>query len=149
VPIIELTYTEGALDATARAELPAKLAAAHLKAERAPDTDFFRSVSWTLVNELPADCVHTANGQADKPQFLVQVTTPDGALSDRRREELVKEATALILEAAGLPEEDGLNVFIIHNAVPEGSWGAAGNVVHFEALREAAKAEREKAEAAV
>jgi hypothetical protein len=28
--------------------------------------------------------------------------------------------------------------------VPEGNWGAGGQVVHFEQLREAAKAEREQ-----
>jgi hypothetical protein len=32
---------------------------------------------------------------------------------------------------------------LIHD-VPEGSWGAGGQVVHFEQLRAAAKAEREK-----
>ena len=55
------------------------------------------------MHELPADAVHTADGQAEKPQFIVEVTMPEGALSDRRRGEMVGEATELIVEAAGLP----------------------------------------------
>ena len=147
MPKIDFTYTAGALDATAKAELPGKLAAALLRAERAPDTEFFRSISWTHVHELPADAVHTADGQSEKPQFVLEVTTPQGALSDRRRAEMVKEATDLVVEAAGLAPEDSLNVWVLHREINEGSWGAAGNVIQFEQLKAAALAEREKAEA--
>jgi phenylpyruvate tautomerase PptA (4-oxalocrotonate tautomerase family) len=66
-------------------------------------------------------------------------------MSDRRREEMTKEMTAQVLDAAGLTPEDGIRVWILMHEVPEGSWGAGGGVVRFEALREAAKAEREAA----
>ena len=147
MPRIDFTFTAGALDADAKAELPGKLAAALLRAERAPDTEFFRSISWTHVHELPADSVHTADGPAEKPQFIVEVTTPEGALSDRRRAEMVTEATELVVEAAGLAPEDAINVWVMCREINEGSWGAAGNVIKFEELAAAAKAEREKAEA--
>jgi phenylpyruvate tautomerase PptA (4-oxalocrotonate tautomerase family) len=143
MPKIDLTYPAGALDADAKAELPGKLAAALLRAERAPDTEFFRSISWTHVHELPADAVHTADGQAEKPQFIVEVTTPEGALSDRRRGEMAADATDLIVEAAGLAEEDKLNVWVLMREINEGSWAAAGNVIQFEQLKAAAKAQRE------
>jgi phenylpyruvate tautomerase PptA (4-oxalocrotonate tautomerase family) len=38
-------------------------------------------------------------------------------------------------------------VWVLIHEVPEGNWGAAGQIVRFEQLRAAAKAEREKAEA--
>ena len=88
-------------------------------------------------------------GQCEKPTFKIDVTTPEGALSDRRREELVVEATRLVREAAGISEEEALRVFVLMHEVAEGSWGAGGHVIRFEQLREAAKAEREKAEDAV
>ena len=38
-------------------------------------------------------------------------------------------------------------MWVIWHEVPEGSWGAGGQVIEFEALRAAASAEREKAPA--
>ncbi len=73
-----------------------------------------------------------------KPVFRVNISVPEGALSDRRKQELVSEATRVISEAAGLTDQDGLRVWVIIRDVPEGNWGAAGNIVHFEQLRQAA-----------
>ena len=78
------------------------LAALLLKWEGAPDNEFFRSVAWTYLHELPAGAQTTA--QDDAPRFRVDVRVPVGALSDRRKAGLVQEATALVLEAAGLGE---------------------------------------------
>jgi phenylpyruvate tautomerase PptA (4-oxalocrotonate tautomerase family) len=147
MPFMEITYPQGALSAEARATLAEELTTILLRAERAPDTEFFRNVTWLYTNELPADSVHAAGVPVQAPTFKLDVTTPQGALSDRRRKELVAEATSAIREAAGIPEQEGLRVWVLCHEVAEGSWGAAGNVVEFEALRAAAKAEREKAPA--
>jgi phenylpyruvate tautomerase PptA (4-oxalocrotonate tautomerase family) len=77
--------------------------------------------------------------------FRVQVTVPQGALSERRKQELVAEATRTLSEKAGLTEADGLRVWVLINEVPDGNWGAAGNIVQFARLRAAAAAEREGA----
>jgi phenylpyruvate tautomerase PptA (4-oxalocrotonate tautomerase family) len=147
MPKIDLTYSAGALSPEAKAELPGKLAATLLKWEKAPDTEFFRSISWTHVNELAADATHDANGADAPSHFIVDVTTPQGALSDRRRAELTKEMTEQVIEAAGLTPDDAIRVWILMHEVAEGSWGAAGGIIRFEQLREAAKAEREQAPA--
>ena len=144
MPKIDLTFSAGALSAEAKAELPAKLAATLLKWEKAPDTEFFRSISWTHVHELAPDSTHDANGADAPSHFTVDVTTPQGALSDRRRAELAKEMTEQVLEAAGLSAEgDGIRVWVLMHEVAEGSWAAAGGVVRFEQLREAAREQRE------
>ena len=145
MPKIDLTYSAGALSPEAKAELPGQLARTLLKWEKAPDTEFFRSISWTHVHELAADSTHDGNGPDAPPHFVLDVTTPQGALSDRRRGELAKEMTEQVLEAAGLTAEDAIRVWVLMHEVPEGSWGAAGGIVQFEQLREAAKAERASA----
>jgi phenylpyruvate tautomerase PptA (4-oxalocrotonate tautomerase family) len=147
MPIFELTYPEGALTADARSKLMEDLTTALLKAERAPDTDFFRSVTWSYVHELPAGSVHAAGQPVDAPTFKIDVTTPEGALSDRRREELVADATAIVREAAGIADEDALRVWVLLHEVAEGSWGAGGQVIRFQQLREIAKSQRETAAA--
>ena len=73
------------------------------------------------------------------------MTTPEGALSDRRRKELVEEATSLVREAAGIPEEEALRVWVLMHEVAEGSWGAGGQVIQFKQLREIAANERKQA----
>lgn len=145
MPIFEITYPEGALEPEAREQLLEDLTTALLRAERAPDTEFFRNVTWSYIHELPAGHVRAAGKPVDKPTFRIDVTTPQGALSDRRRQELTVEATRLVREAAGIPEEEALRVWVLMHEVAEGSWGAGGNVVQFEQLRQAAKAQREQA----
>ena len=145
MPIFEVTYPQGALTPDARSKLMEELTTVLLRAERAPDTEFFRNVTWSYVHELPDNGVHAAGRPVADPTFKVDVTTPEGALSDRRREELVAEATRVVREAAGIGEEDALRVWVLLHEVAEGSWGAGGQIIHFEQLREMAKGEREAA----
>jgi phenylpyruvate tautomerase PptA (4-oxalocrotonate tautomerase family) len=144
VPIFEVTYPEGALSPDNRSKLMEDLTTVLLRAERAPDTDFFRGITWSYVHELPEGAVHAGGRPVTEPTFKIEVTTPEGALSDRRREELVAEATKVVREAAGLGEEDALRVWVLMHEVPEGRWGAGGQVIRFQQLLEAAKAEREQ-----
>jgi phenylpyruvate tautomerase PptA (4-oxalocrotonate tautomerase family) len=145
MPLIDLYVPADALAPGARTELVDELTTVLLRAERAPDTQFFRDITWAYVHEFSEGQIHTAGQPAAKPVFRVQVTVPQGALSDRRKQELVSEATRAISEKVGLSEADGLRVWVLINEVPDGNWGAAGNIVQFEMLRQAAAAEREQA----
>ena len=149
MPIFEVTYPEGALSSDARSKLMEDLTTALLRAERAPDTEFFRSITWSYVHELPQGSVLAGGQPVTAPTFRIDVTTPEGALSDRRREELVAAATRVVNEAAGLGEEDGLRVWVLMHEVPEGRWGAGGQIIRFQQLLELARGEREKAGAGV
>jgi len=75
----------------------------------------------------------------------VQVTVPEGALSDRRKGIAVDSFNQAILRAAGLDESEGIRVWTVIREVPDGNWGAAGQQVRYQQLVEAAAAEREKA----
>jgi phenylpyruvate tautomerase PptA (4-oxalocrotonate tautomerase family) len=145
MPMMDLTFPEGALAPEARAELIEELTTVLLRAERAPDGQFFRDITWVYVHELPADAVLAAARPVGQPTFRLQVTIPGGALSDRRKQELVENATTAILNAAGMESTDALRVWVLINEVPDGNWGAAGQVVRFEQLRQAAALEREAA----
>jgi len=146
VPVFELTYPEGALDPETREQLLDDLTTAVLRAERAPDTEFFRSITWSYVHELPAGSVRVGGRPVERPSFKIDVTTPQGGLSDSRRQEFIEEATRLIRAAAGIGEGDALRIWVLMHEVAEGSWGAGGRVIHSEQLRRAAQAEREKTE---
>ena len=148
MPVFEITYPQGALEPEARAKLMDELTDTILRAEKAPLNDFFRSITWGFVHERPAESVIAGGRPADKPVFKLVVTTPQGALSARRREQLTVEATKLVLDAAGLSDEDAIRVFVLMHEVAEGSWGAAGQIIQFEQLRGMARKQQEQAEPA-
>ena len=66
-----------------------------------------------------------------------------------RREDIPLLFLQLIREAAGIPHEEALRVWVLMHDVPEGRWGAGGQVIRFQQLLELAKAEREQSEQAV
>jgi phenylpyruvate tautomerase PptA (4-oxalocrotonate tautomerase family) len=145
MPKLDITIPAGVLSDEARRELPETLGATLLHWEGAPDTEFFRSITWAHLNELPAEAIRTPDGEAE-PHIVVDVTVPQGALSDRRKAGLVDQATADVLGAVGWDDEAALRVWVLIHEVPEGNWGAGKQIIRFEQLKEAARAEREKAE---
>lgn len=140
MPMIQLTLPAGVLAAETRRTLQKTLAATLLKWEGAPDTAFFRALAWSRVDEVPEGGLITAEDEL--PRFRVDVTVPQGALSDRRKEGLIKEVTADVLAAAGLTEADALRVWVLIHEQPEGTWGAGGQVVRFAELAALAKGQR-------
>ncbi len=145
MPLMDLTYPAGALSADTLDGLSEELTTVLLRAERAPDTDFFRTITWLHVHELPRSSVRAAGRPVPEPVFRLDVTVPDGALSDRRKQELVVEATRVISAAAGLGEADAPRIWVLIREVPDGNWGAAGQVIRFEQLRQMAAGERDQA----
>jgi phenylpyruvate tautomerase PptA (4-oxalocrotonate tautomerase family) len=143
MPKLDLTIPADTLSDDAKQELTRELGATLLHWEGAPDTGFFRSITWGHLHELPAEAIQTPDGVAE-PHAVLEVTVPAGALSERRKAGLVEDATKLILDATGWGPEAGIRVWVMIRDVPDGNWGAAGQVVQFEQLREAAKAEREQ-----
>ena len=147
MPMIEVTYPKGAIAPDARETMLEELATRLLAAERAPDTDFFRSITWVYANEIDAGQLAVGGRPGGEPRFRVQITVPEGALSDRRKGILVESVNEAVLSAAELPESEGLRVWTLIRDVPDGNWGAAGQQVRYQQLVEAAAAEREGAAA--
>ena len=145
MPMLELTYPKGAITSDAREELLEELATKMLEAEKAPDTEFFRSITWVYANEIEPEMLAVGGRLGGEPRFRVQVTVPEGALSDRRKGILVDSFNEAVLKAAGLDAGEGIRVWTIIREVTDGNWGAAGQQVRYQQLVEAASAEREKA----
>ena len=144
MPMIDFTYPKGAIAPDAREELLEELATKMLEAEKAPDTEFFRSITWVYANEIEPEGLAIGGRPGGEPRFRVQVTVPDGALSDRRKGILVDSFNQAVLRAAGLEESEGIRVWTVIREIPDGNWGAAGQQVRYKQLVETAAAEREK-----
>ncbi|MGY0055254.1 tautomerase family protein [Streptomyces sp. LZ34] len=140
MPMIRLTVLSGALTEEGRRTIQRELAAVLLRWEGAPDTAFFRAQAWGYLIELPKGAQTTA--EDDAPRFLVEVTVPQGALSERRKAGLVEDATKTVLDAAGLPADDALRVWVLVHEQPDGTWGAGGSVFRYTDLVALAKKQR-------
>ena len=140
MPMIRLTVPPASLTEEGRKSVQRDLAAVLTRWEGAPDTAFFRAQAWSYLVELPEGAQTTA--EDDAPRFLVDVTVPQGALSDRRKAGLVEDATKTVLTAAGLASEDALRVWVLVHEQPEGTWGAGGSVIRYADLVALAKGQR-------
>ncbi|MGX9671915.1 tautomerase family protein [Mycobacterium sp. HM-7] len=143
MPMIQLTLPAELLDDVTRRRLQKTLAATLLKWEGAPDTAFFRAQAWCRIDEVPGDSFLAL--EDDLPRVRVDVTVPAGALSQRRKDGLVKEVTEQVLDAAGFPATEALRVWVLIHDQPEGTWGAGGTVIRFQELK--AKAQSSAAQA--
>jgi phenylpyruvate tautomerase PptA (4-oxalocrotonate tautomerase family) len=143
MPMIRLTAPAGSLPEPGRATVQKNLAAVLLRWEGAPDTALFRASAWSYLIELPEGAQTTA--EDDRPRFLVEVTVPQDALSQRRKAGLAADVTATVLDAAGLGQDDALRVWVLIHEQPEGTWAAGGNVIHYADLIAMAKQERRDA----
>ncbi|WP_075731529.1 tautomerase family protein [Streptomyces acidiscabies] len=140
MPMIRLTVPAGALTEEGRASIQRDLAGVLLRWEGAPDTAFFRAQAWSYLIELPEGAQVTAEDTA--PRFLVEVTVPQGALSERRKAGLVEEATRTVLGAAGLPQDEAPRVWVLVHEQADGTWGAGGSVVRYADLVALAKGDQ-------
>ncbi|MFD7403350.1 4-oxalocrotonate tautomerase family protein [Streptomyces sp. NPDC059866] len=140
MPMIRLTAPTGSLTEQGRTTIQRDLAAVLLRWEGAPDTAFFRAQAWSYLVELPESAQTTA--EDDAPRFLVEVTVPQGALSERRKAGLVEDATKTVLAAAGLTADDALRVWVLVHEQPDGTWGAGGSVIRYADLVALAKGQR-------
>jgi len=144
MPMIRLSVPHGALTDQGRKSVQRDLAAVLMRWEGAPDTDFFRAQAWSYLDELPEGAQITAADE--EPRFLVRVTVPEGALSERRRAGLVQDATKVVLDAAGLPEEQALRVWVLVDEQPDGTWGAGGSILRFADLKAMAGGQKQAEE---
>jgi phenylpyruvate tautomerase PptA (4-oxalocrotonate tautomerase family) len=143
MPALDLTIPAGTFTPEQQTALVDELTTVMLSAEGAPNTDFFRSITCVMVHEAS---IYPSGRPVTEPVFRLVASVPAGALSDRRKGVLVTEATRAISAAAGLGESDGLRVWVIVNEVPEypsPPARAAGDIVHFEQLRQIAERERD------
>lgn len=141
MPMIDLTYPEGALGAEQRAEAVEKLTAALLRNEGASDNEQTQAMSWTVVHELPAHALNVGGTPAERPVYRIEITVPAGTLlqgpgpvGTQSRRSLVREATEIVLAAEGTEYSDAEagRVYCLVREVSDGYWGGMGTTFRME-----------------
>jgi phenylpyruvate tautomerase PptA (4-oxalocrotonate tautomerase family) len=141
MPMIDLTFPEGALSEEALDGLADSLMRALLRSEHVPEDNAARElVSWVHMHELPARRIYAGARrlEAGEPFFRLDISIPAGVVGADDKAAFIAEATRLVLEAAGADADDreaAARVWILYREVP-GGWGASGRLL---SLRQIAK----------
>ena len=153
MPMIDLTYPQGALDPDDRDEAVERLTEALLRLEGAPVNDQTRAMSWVFVHELSPAAVYVAGRQAEPPMlpiYRVWITVPEGTLLDgpgpvatMQRSQLFREVTEILLgaEGTGYSDADAARVYCLVRPVRDGNWGGLGSIFRIEDISAFANAD--------
>lgn len=124
MPYLQIIAAQDTLDKTGQDALISRVSNAILKAERAEiDDPAAQSLVWAHFLALPQSAVYVGGEVIDEPPLRIAVTTPEGALTDRTREELVSEIGDIVNDIVG-PFEGRLNHWAMLYEVEDGNWGA-------------------------
>lgn len=152
MPMIDLTFPEGALNLKSQADLADQLTAALLRNEGAPDNERTRAMTWTYLHESAPGEMYIGGQPADLPVYRVLITVPEGTLlhgpgpvGATARRNLVGEVTDIVLAAEGAPptRADRGRVYCLVQEISDGYWGALGSTIRMEDIASIASSELE------
>jgi phenylpyruvate tautomerase PptA (4-oxalocrotonate tautomerase family) len=135
MPFVELFVPKGSLDQDHQQKVGERLVSEVMLAEGAPDTEAARDISWLVINEIDAWFVGGRRlPEGEKPKYVVRVGVPAGSMNDDKRADIVKRVTRVLADADEDPTRfaDPGTAWVHINEVPEGNWGARGEIVRIE-----------------
>lgn len=137
MPLIQVIAPEGALNKKAQNTLMSRISNAVLKAEHAPiESSGAQSLVWAYYTEQAEGTVYVGGKNLNKSPLRIAITTPEDALNDRTRKELIAAIGIIIDETIGRFEER-LNHWTMLYEINDGSWGGAGQVFRLSDIQTA------------
>lgn len=145
MPLIQVEASEGALNKNDQDALMFGISNAVLTAERAPIADAgAQSLVWAYYNEIPLGSIYVGGKNIEQAPLRIAITTPDGALNDDTRADLVAEIGKIVDDIVG-PYDGHLNHWTMLYDLAEKHWSGNGQIFSFEAIKDAMKIKTTKA----
>jgi phenylpyruvate tautomerase PptA (4-oxalocrotonate tautomerase family) len=125
MPMIDVYAAEGIFPPGCERRLGESLTLALLRAEgvATPAPTHLNNTGFYL-HVMPSERVQTA-GSANARTVRVQVITPPAVLTRDGQRQLVKDATAIVAETTGDPEQ-AARTWVLLSEAADGGWGIAG-----------------------
>ena len=129
MPMLDAYIPAGALSAMAEERLLAHLTDILIVNEGAdPTNPQVRSIAWLFVHR--PESVYVAGAPAEAPRYRFVASVPEGQYDAERRQAMVAAITEAVLDAEeGAHERDPARVWVFTPEIPDGTWGALGNIV--------------------
>jgi phenylpyruvate tautomerase PptA (4-oxalocrotonate tautomerase family) len=127
--MLDAYIPQGALTTDAEERLMATLTDLLITHEGAdPTNERVRSIAWLFLHR-PAE-VFVAGAKADAPRYRFVASVPEGQYDPERRQAMVQSITDAVLDAEnGAHERDPSRVWVFTPEIPDGTWGALGQIV--------------------
>ena len=139
MPIMDVRYPAGRLDAAGRKARAERLTDVMIAMEGGADTEGGRAFATVLLTEVAAGCWFVG-GQADGTHvspsgaFLVHVSIPEGYMDQAHKSGVQADVTAAILATIGVASADAHSVQVILDEVGEGNWAAGGRTISLASI---------------
>jgi phenylpyruvate tautomerase PptA (4-oxalocrotonate tautomerase family) len=129
MPMLDAYIPADALTPAAERQLLAQLTDLLITHEGAdPTNPQVRSIAWLFVHR--PDAVYVAGQPADAPRYRFIASVPEGQYDSDRRQAMVHSITEAVLDAEdGAYERDPARVWVFTPEIPDGTWGALGQIV--------------------
>jgi phenylpyruvate tautomerase PptA (4-oxalocrotonate tautomerase family) len=128
MPMLDAFIPEGALDPKAEAQLLSELTEILIRLEGIdPNNERARAVTWIFLHRPQ---VFVAGSPSASPRYRFITSVPEGQYNDEARKAVVQEVTEAVARAESSPfEEVSQRVWVFPTEVPDGLWGARGQVL--------------------
>ena len=136
MPLMDVRYAAGALDAKSKADLARRLTDVLIKMEGGAGTRGGRAFAWVFFTAFAAD-EWWVGGRTDAEyvtapgKFLVHIWIPEGYMSQTHKNEVHAWVAGAIEDATGVNAPGG-SILTIINEVTEGDWGDGGRPISLE-----------------
>jgi len=141
MPIMNVRYPAGRLDASSKADLAQRLTDVLVRMEGGANTEGGRGFAWVLFTEVAAEdwwIGGRTDGRFVSPpgQFLVHVSIPEGYMNTAHKNEVHAWVTQAIVATAGSGDAKSAaaSVLVIIDEVTEGNWGCGGHAIHLASI---------------
>jgi phenylpyruvate tautomerase PptA (4-oxalocrotonate tautomerase family) len=140
MPVLQVYFPAGSLIDERKAALALRLTEVLLTMEGGANTSGGRAFATVLFTEV-AKSDWWVGGSTDSTyvvppgKFLVRVSVPEGYMNNSHKSEVHSAVNAAICDVVGdgSPNQ-GANVLVIIDEVPEGNWGARGQTISLAAI---------------
>jgi len=147
MPLIDLYFAAGTLDAEDAQVLADRLATLARAEEGFAGSRFAASVTWVYLHPLPDTSITRSGAAARAPLWRVEVRTPTGSLDGAGRarlgEALAREIIAF--EGTDWSAAEGARVWTLFTDVEPGFWYAGTVPAEVETIRKVVARERDAA----
>jgi phenylpyruvate tautomerase PptA (4-oxalocrotonate tautomerase family) len=127
MPLMDVTFAQGSLNAHAQSRLSAKLWSVALRWEGIEINETSASVAWVYLDERPQHHITVAGKSPKQNIYRVNVRVMAGFMDQKRIDSLARELTDAILEVDGTKGDgSGPRVFCIVEEIPSGTWSIDG-----------------------
>jgi len=137
MPIMDVRYAVGSLDAAGKALLAERLTEVLIQMEGGANTEGGRAFAWVCFTEFAADDLWIAGrcnvASGSGPTFLVHISIPEGYMNREHKNDVHAWVASAITGATDVAASE-LRLLTVIDEVTEGNWGSRGSPISLESI---------------